>query len=120
MARPRKRINPEQVRSLAMINCSYAEIAAVIGCNESTLTRRFAQLIAEGREQGRSSLKRQMYKKAIDDENVQMQIWLSKNMVGYSDKVEQKVKSEGTLAASVNTMSREEFVEQKKKFDGEF
>lgn len=88
MGRPRKKIDPEQVKRLAAINCSYAEIAAVLQCDESTLTRRFAQLIKDGRANGRSSLKRAMWKKAIDQEHPTMMIWLSKNMLGYSDKIE--------------------------------
>lgn len=90
MGRPRKAIDQDQVRRLAMINCSYAEIAAVVGCNESTLTRRFAHVIKEGHEQGKSSLKRMMWE-ACQKGNVSMMIFLSKQMLGYSDKVEQKV-----------------------------
>lgn len=89
MGRPLKDIKPEQVESLAAINCSYAEIAAVVGCDESTLTRRFAQVIQKGREQGKSSLKRKMWETAMGG-NVTMMIWLSKQMLGYTDKVEQK------------------------------
>lgn len=101
MARPRKKIDPEQVRKLAMINCSYAEIAAVVGCNESTLTRRFAQSIKEGREQGKSSLKRMMWE-ACQKGNTTMMIWLSKQMLGYTDKVEETVKSEEKITYKVN------------------
>lgn len=85
MARPRKSIDADQVKRLAMINCSYAEIAAVVGCNESTLTRRFAQVIKEGREQGKSSLKRMMWE-ACQKGNISMMIFLSKQMLGYADK----------------------------------
>lgn len=93
MARPKKKIDKEQVCKLAAINCSYAEIAAVVGCNESTLTRRFAQVIKEGREQGKTSLKRAMWKNAIQKENITMQIWLSKQLLGYTDKVEEKIET---------------------------
>lgn len=84
MGRPRKKIEPEQVKSLAAINCSYAEIAAVVGCNESTLTRRFAQVIKEGREVGKSSLKRWAWENASKG-NTAMQIFLLKNMCEYRD-----------------------------------
>lgn len=86
MARPKKTIDREQVIALAAMNGSYAEIAAVLKCDPSTLTRRFAQAIKEGREQGKMSLKRAMWKKAITDANTVMQIWLSKQMLGYTDK----------------------------------
>jgi hypothetical protein len=86
MPRAKKPVDAEQVKRLAAINCSYAEIAAVVGIDPSTLTRRFAQVIKEGRELGRSSLKRMMWKNA-ENGNTSMQIFLSKNILGYSDKV---------------------------------
>jgi DNA invertase Pin-like site-specific DNA recombinase len=64
--RPKKAIDEAQVRLLASYNCSYAEIAAVVKCDPSTLTRRFAQVIKEGREEGKASLKRVQYKKAME------------------------------------------------------
>lgn len=87
MARPRKQIDADQVKTLAAINCSYEEMAAVLGCNESTLTRRFAQVIKEGRANGRMSLKRKQYEMAMGG-NITMLIWLGKQLLGQSDKVE--------------------------------
>ncbi len=84
MARPLKQIDENQVKQLAAINCSYAEMAAVLDCNESTLTRRFAQAIQKGREHGRMSLKRKMFETAMGG-NVTMMIWLSKQMLGYRE-----------------------------------
>ena len=37
MARPKKQIDEEQVKQLAGINCSYAEMAAVLGCDPSQI-----------------------------------------------------------------------------------
>lgn len=83
-------IDEQQVIELASINCSYAEIAAVVGCDPSTLTRRFAQAIEKGREQGKESLKRAMWKAGVTNGNITMMIWLSKQMLGYTEKVEQR------------------------------
>lgn len=91
MAPPRKKVNVDQIESLAAINCSYQEIASVVGINESTLTRRYAQVIKKGREQGKSSLKRTMWDLAVNKKNVTMCIWLSKQMLGYSDQNTQTV-----------------------------
>lgn len=85
MSRPKANIDPEQVKQLAMIQCSYAEMAAVVGCNESTLTRRFAQVIKEGREVGKSSLKRAQYKAAMNG-NPTMLIWLGKQHLEQKDQ----------------------------------
>jgi len=87
MARPRKKIDPDQVRALAAIQCSYAEMAAVLKCNESTLTRRFAQEIKDGREEGKTSLKRKQYEVAMNG-NVGMLIWLGKQHLGQADKLD--------------------------------
>lgn len=90
MGRPLKKIDPDQVRRLAMINCTMVEIAAVVGCSVDTVERRFAEIVKEGHQQGKSSLKRMMWE-ACTKGNVSMMIFLSKQMLGYSDKVEQKV-----------------------------
>lgn len=92
MARPIKKVDVKQIETLAAINCSYAEIGAVVDLDPSTLTRRYAQFIQKGREQGKSSLKRKMWEIAMSG-NVSMCIWLSKQMLGYTDKVEQKTDS---------------------------
>jgi hypothetical protein len=110
MARPRKDIKPEQVESLAAINCSYAEIAAVVGCDVSMLNRRFKQAIEKGRDQGKSSLKRKMWETAMNG-NCTMMIWLSKQMLGYTDKVEQKqdiTKAEVTIVKIPENEIKEE------------
>lgn len=92
MARPLKEIDLDQVKRLAAIQCSYAEMAAVLGCNESTLTRRFAQAIKEGREQGRMSLKRKQYEVAMGG-NVTMLIWLGKQHLEQVEKKEVLINS---------------------------
>lgn len=88
MARPIKSIDTKVLEGLAKINCTYEEISAVLGIDPSTLTRRYAHIIKEGREKGKMSLKRAMWKNAIDKENVAMQIFLSKNLLEYSDRNE--------------------------------
>lgn len=85
MARPKKKIDAEQVKKLAAINCSYAEMAAVLDCDESTLTRRFAQVIKSGREAGKMSLKRKQYEVAMSG-NVTMLIWLGKITLGQREE----------------------------------
>lgn len=88
--RPRKNIDPQQVEELAAIQCSYAEMAAVLKCDPSTLTRNYSQAIKDGRERGKSSLKRKQYEVAMKG-NVGMLIWLGKQHLGQSDKYESQV-----------------------------
>lgn len=80
MARPKLVIDEEQVKKLAAINCSYAEMAAVLDCNESTLLRRYAEVIQKGRANGKMSLKRKQYELAMGG-NVTMLIWLGKQLL---------------------------------------
>jgi hypothetical protein len=87
--RPKIKLNREQIVKLAMLNCSHSEIGAVLGCSQDTIERNYADAIKEGREKGRMSLKRKMYETAMGG-SVTMMIWLSKQMCGYTDKVETK------------------------------
>jgi hypothetical protein len=82
--RPPIPIDEEQVKRLAMINCSLDEMASVLGCEKTTLRRRFATVIKRGREQGTMSLKRAQYTLAMKG-NCTMQIWLGKQMLGQRD-----------------------------------
>lgn len=88
--RPRKKIDPDQVEELASIQCSYEEMAAVLKCSVSTLQRNFAQAIKDGRDRGKSSLKRKQYEVAMKG-NVGMLIWLGKQHLGQSERYEAQV-----------------------------
>lgn len=109
MARPKLDINEAQVEQLAAINCSVAEIAAVIGCHKRTLERNFAAVIEKGRERGTSSLKKKMYELAMGG-NITMCIWLSKQMMGYTDKVETttEIKAVAEEVKRIKSLSPEE------------
>lgn len=89
MARPRKDIDPVQVEKMAAIGCTYAEIAAVMGCDPSTLTRRFAQAIKDGHERRNASVRRSQYEVGVNKKNCTMLIWLGKQHLGQAEKIEQ-------------------------------
>jgi hypothetical protein len=93
MAPPLKDIDPEQVKKLAAIQCSYDEMAGVLGCSPDTLQRRYAAIIKEGREQGRMSLKRKQYEIAMSG-NVTMLIWLGKIVLDQIEKKEVQIKTD--------------------------
>lgn len=98
MARPKKDIDPEQVRKLAAIQCTTAEMAAVLGCSSDTLERRFAAIIKEGRETGKMSLKRKQYEIAMGG-NTAMLIWLGKNILGQRDTFPEENAKAPTVAS---------------------
>ena len=83
----RKQINPVQVEKLAAMHSSVPEIAAVIDCSRDTLDRRFADVMAKGRENGRAKLRHLQWKSA-NAGNVTMQIWLGKQLLHQTDKHE--------------------------------
>lgn len=101
MARPRKTIDRKQVEQLAAIDCSFDEIAAVVGCERTTLHRRFATVIEKARAKGRMSLKRTQFSAAVGSPaeydlegrliraerppNPTMLIWLGKIRLGQKD-----------------------------------
>ena len=81
------------VRKLASIQCTDEEIAAGIGCSQDTLARgrkREPDLdaaILEGRANGRMSLRRAQYQKAMDG-NPAMLIWLGKQVLGQRERAD--------------------------------
>ncbi len=78
--RPPLKLDKEQIYELAKIQCTMKEIAAVMKCSVDTLERRFAEIIKEAQQAGRSSLRRWMWQAAAKG-NVTMMIWLSKQIL---------------------------------------
>lgn len=108
MARPVKEIDPKQLESLAAIHCSNEEMASVLGVHKRTLERRYAAVIAQGRNKGKMSLKRKRYDVAMQG-NVPMLIWLSKQFLGETDKVSSDIteKSHVILEAQLDARCEE-------------
>ena len=96
MGRPKIEIDGDLVAKLARIHCTSSEIAAVVGCSVDTLDRRFAEEIAKGREEGKSTLRQGLWDLARKG-NLGALIWLSKNHLGMSEKIESKNETAGTL-----------------------
>ena len=81
----------KQVRALAGIHCTQREIALVLGLAERTIRKykaerpEFLEAIEIGEAEGKSSLRKAQYQKAISG-NATMQIWLGKQWLGQLDK----------------------------------
>lgn len=86
VGRPPVPINWEIVRRLAMIHCTPAEIAAVMGLEEASLVTRkeFPKTYRVGWEAGKMSLRRMQFLRARDG-NVQMLVFLGKNILHQRD-----------------------------------
>ena len=85
--RPKTKIDKDQVRALAEIQCSWAEIASVLKTSRQVLQKRFNRVVEEGWLSGRMSLRREQMKAAMAG-NVVMMIWLGKQYLGQADKLE--------------------------------
>jgi hypothetical protein len=84
VARPPRRIDPEQVRKIAQLGCTQEEIGDILGCSPKTLRRRFRAELTRGRAEGRISLRRAQYKRALKDRSDRMLIWLGRVELGQS------------------------------------
>ena len=98
--RPRKEVDFEQLEKLCEWHCNQKEIAEFFRMNPNVLKKRveehygqtWAELIAEFKGRGKCLLRKMQWKSA-EQGNVTMQIFLGKNYLGQSDKLEQKVES---------------------------
>jgi hypothetical protein len=85
----------DKLDKMAFIQCTQEEIASVLNTSVKALERacerdhkvKFADYVAKKADGGKMSLRRQMWRK-IEDGNVTMLIWASKNLLGWSDKNE--------------------------------
>jgi DNA-binding Lrp family transcriptional regulator len=82
-----KTVDRDLVFRLACIQCSDQEIAEVVGVSVDTLRRRFSKILEQGKQEGRQSLRRAMYEKAMNGDS-RLQIFLSKQYLGMRDTPE--------------------------------
>ena len=86
MARPKKYdIKGEEVEKLAGFGCTNIEIASFYGCSSDLIEKSYSEYITKGREKGKIRLRQLMFKSA-ESGNTTMQIWLSKQYLGMTDK----------------------------------
>ena len=87
MGRPRLDIDAVQVRKLARMGASNVDIADFFGCDEGTIRRRFSENLTKGRAERKLALRAWQWR-AAEAGNVAMLIWLGKQELGQSDRVE--------------------------------
>ena len=86
MGRPIKDVDKKILANLSQIGCTQEEIGSIVGISARTLQRRFADLLEVNKNKGKASLRKKMYEKAIKG-NDKLLIWLSKNMLGMSERI---------------------------------
>lgn len=97
MARPRIQIDEQSFKNLCGLQCTLEEIASFFNCSKDTIERwckrelkmDFADAFKKYSAGGKISLRRWQFKMA--EHNVSMAIFLGKNWLGQTDKVEQTV-----------------------------
>jgi hypothetical protein len=90
--RPPKILEWEKIKQAAYVQCTIQEIANIFETTFETLEaacqrdhgESFSSFYKRSCEGGKSSLRREMYKKAMTG-NVPMMIWLSKNYMGMKE-----------------------------------
>lgn len=96
MGRPPKELNERAFRNMCRRQCTGPEIEAFLDVDHKTIDNwckrtfdmTFSQCIKKFGEGGKASLRRSMWKKATIEKNTTMMIWLSKQYLGMSDKIE--------------------------------
>jgi hypothetical protein len=87
----RRTIDFKIVEALASKGCSDSEIAALVGCAESTLQTRARASLGRGRATMKLNLRAKQVALATGGKgNVTMLIWLGKQLLGQSDKVDHR------------------------------
>lgn len=70
---------------LAKIHCTMEEMSAIVGLTVDDLYKTYGKMIEVARQEGKASLRRQMYLEAMKG-NITMMIWLSKQALDMRDR----------------------------------
>lgn len=93
--RPKKQIDQKQFENLCKLQCTEEEICSFFDVTDKTLARwcnetyggkKFSEVFREKRELGKISLRRKQWQLA--EKNATMAIFLGKQFLGQTDKVE--------------------------------
>ncbi len=85
--RENRRVIPiEQVRKLAALHLSYRDMAEFFGVKENTFRDNFRYEVERYRQVTKQRLMEAMLTNALEKMNPTVQIWLSKNLLGFTDQ----------------------------------
>jgi hypothetical protein len=99
MPRPKVRIDLAELEKLCGMQCTHDEIAAFFGISSRTIERRrtvekFRLIMDNAYAKGKISIRRALFKLA-NQGNVAAAIFLSKNLLGYRDVVNNELSGAG-------------------------
>lgn len=78
-------LDPDVIYSLAETMLPIESIAILLKCGKETLYEHFGDVLQRAREGRKRSLSMAMWEKALIEKDTKMQIWLSKQHLGYKD-----------------------------------
>jgi hypothetical protein len=81
----KKVVPPDEVYRLASFGCDLQEIADWFQISRETLKYNFQDYINKGKSELNQRLRRAMIQNACNNNNAAVQIFLAKNLLGYSD-----------------------------------
>lgn len=116
--RPKKEINQDQFEKLCAICCTQKEIADFFDCSIDTINRwckrtyklTFADTYEKKSVNGKISLRRWQFK-AAEAGNVTMLIFLGKQYLGQSDKIETDNKNDNSININVSAATSNDLQE---------
>lgn len=112
MARPQTPFDKDTVKKLAAIGCTAEEIAVVVGVSKDTIERRARGELADGRAEGRASLRRKQWAMAMNGDRT-MLVWLGKQMLGQTDR--QAIEHSGAIDLGSAALSARQKLERLKR-----
>ena len=114
MARPRIEIDQVQFEKLCEIQCTLEEIAGVLKCSPDTIenwckrtyNESFSETYKKHSANGKMSIRRMQFKLA--ETNATMCIWLGKQYLGQTDKIELGTEDNTEIKVSMGMPSEED------------
>lgn len=79
------KVDKDLLFKLAQTLLPVESIATIIGCSRDNLYKYYRETLDKGRELRKQTLSEAMWHKALVERDTKMQIWLSKQHLGYRD-----------------------------------
>ena len=124
--RPPKEINQKIFEGLCAIQCTEEEICDVLDVDEATLLKwcrsvygeTFSEVFKKKKMGGKASLRRMQWKLA--EKNATVAIWLGKQYLGQTDKVESEIVDDRKIEVEIKTPTKEDYERVRKLKEGLF
>lgn len=78
----------DEVKQMVKIGCTQDNIAVIKRIDVRTLRKHYAEELAVGAAEGHERLRHAQFDEAVNNRNASLLIWLGKQMLGQTDKVE--------------------------------